>query len=92
MNLEKGLSYKVQDLSDRSFDLPMANVYYLYDPFTENTYKYIIKKIIAIGQKKKVSVVTKGNAWDWFFKVVKEESWNEPIELDSGNLCIFNSE
>lgn len=92
LNLEKGLSYKVQDLADRSFDLPIANVYYLYDPFTEDTYKYIIKKIIAIGQKQKVSVVTKGNARDWFFKVAKEESWKEPIELDGGNLCIFNSQ
>lgn len=92
LNLEKGLNYKVQDLSDRSFDLPIANVYYLYDPFTEDTYKYIIKKIIAVGQKQKVSVVTKGNARDWFFKVAKEESWKEPIKLDGGNLCIFNSQ
>lgn len=92
LNLEKRLCYKVQDLSDRSFDLPVANVYYLYDPFTEDTYKYIIKKIIAIGKKQKVSVVTKGNAREWFFKVGKEELWKEPIELDGGNLCIFNSQ
>ena len=80
-----------QDLSLKTFDVPEADVYYLYDPFSEETYKYVLDQIIEISKRREITVVTKGNARSWLTKISKELSWPNPTLVDEGNLCIFKT-
>lgn len=90
-DLKQSLSFKTQDLSLESFKIPDADFFSLYDPFTKETYEHVLTQIVEISKRKKVTVVTKGNASSWLKKIAKEESWLDPSLLDSGNLCIFRS-
>ena len=89
--LEESLRFKVQDLSLKSFSVPIADFYYLYDPFSEETYKYILDQIVRISQERDITIVTKGNARNWLVRIAKEHSWASPIYIDDSNLCIFRS-
>lgn len=91
LNLQEGLSFEVQDLSLESFTIPTADVYYLYDPFTEETYTHVLKQIVGVSQAQKVVVVTKGNARGWLMQIAHDNNWPEPLSIDEGNLCIFSS-
>jgi hypothetical protein len=89
--LESGLKFITQDLSLESFQIPMADVYYLYDPFTKDTYHYVLEQIVEISKVRRVTIVTKGNARGWFVDIAALNSWKEPELLDDGNLCVFRS-
>ncbi len=91
LELQESLSFEVQDLSLASFDIPEADIYYLYDPFTEETYHYVLKQIVEMSKKKKITVVTKGNANTWLTEIANENQWPAPLIIDEGNLCIFRS-
>ena len=91
LGLEKSLDFKTQDLSLESFRIPNADVYYMYDPFTKETYEYVLKQIVELSKIKKVVIVTKGNARSWLVDISKENSWPKPEFIDEGNLCIFSS-
>lgn len=93
-NFELGNTVKFfsQDLSDKNFIIPIADVYYMYDPFTEETYKLILAQLVLISRKQKVFIVTKGNARLWLKASEQQESnWTELVQLHGGNLCIFSS-
>lgn len=89
-----GLAEKVhfieQDLASREFEIPKADIYYLYDPFTAETYKYVFDQLKEIGRAKKIAVVTKGWASEWFSKAVDEGGWARNAH-DAGTLSIFRS-
>lgn len=91
LGLSESLDFKVQDLSLDSFKIPDADYFYLYDPFSEETYKYILDQIIEVSMRKKVTIVTKGNARGWLMDIAKKYSWPKPIHIDESNLCIFSS-
>jgi hypothetical protein len=92
LGLEKSLSFKVQDLSLEDFKIPQADVYYLYDPFTKETYHHVLNQILSISKTRKISIVTKGNARGWLMEIAKKNSWPDAAYLDGGNLCVFRSE
>ncbi len=91
LELSDSLEFKVQDLSEETFSLPEADIFYLYDPFNESTYKLMTSQILNISRRKKVTVVTKGNAKKWFRDTLATSDWEAPLEIDNGNLCIFTS-
>ncbi|MCR9204027.1 MAG: hypothetical protein NXH75_05595, partial [Halobacteriovoraceae bacterium] len=92
LNLDKSLIFLTQDLSLPDFRIPIANTYYLYDPFTYETYQSVLKQIVDISKTQKVKIITKGNARSWVSNLAKENNWPEPLILDEGNLCLFTTE
>jgi len=92
LKLQQNLNFKVQDLSLKSFKIPEADIYYLYDPFTKETYVHVLNQLIAMSKNRVVTIVTKGNGRSWLIEISKENSWPDPIIIDEGNLCIFKSE
>ncbi|MFG1492330.1 methyltransferase domain-containing protein [Halobacteriovorax sp. ZH4_bin.1] len=91
LGLEENLVFKVQDLSLKSFSIPIADIYYLYDPFSKETYEYVLKQILEISRQQEVTIVTKGNANIWLNILADENGWPSPTIVDEGNLCIFKS-
>tara|TARA_B100001971_G_scaffold84647_1_gene78118 strand:+ start:226030 stop:227058 length:1029 start_codon:yes stop_codon:yes gene_type:complete len=89
LEISKKCIFTTQDLSVEDFKLPFSDIYYLYDPFSEETYQYIISQISEYAKSRKVTIVTKGNARKWFLKLAKEKSWKEPLDIDASNLSIF---
>lgn len=90
--LNNYLQFKVQDLSLESFKIPDGDVYYLYDPFTKETYQSVLKQIVEVSRRRKITVVTKGNARSRLMEISEKNSWREPEIIDYGNLCIFESQ
>lgn len=89
--LQNKVEFFTQDLSLKSFVIPEAEVYYLYDPFSEETYAHVLNQLIAISRKRPITIVTKGNARKWLVNVAMLEGWSHIEEHDSGNLCFFRS-
>lgn len=89
--IQNNLKFFTQDLSDKEFILPVADIYYLYDPFTQETYDFILEQILALSKKQGIKVVTKGNARQQLIDIAKDNQWREPLLIDEGNLCIFQS-
>lgn len=92
LELEKSLLFVTQDLSLSDFYIPQADIFYLYDPFTEETYHFILKQIVELSQLQRVIVVTKGNARAWLERISSDNNWSSPVFIDESNLCIFDSE
>ncbi len=91
LSMEKHVHFLTQDLSLKEFQIPEAEIYYMYDPFSEDTYGHVLSQLIELAKHRKVMIVTKGNARGWLMDVVRQEGWGEPQEFDSGNLCLFVS-
>lgn len=91
LGLQGHVHFYTQDLSQKDFKIPEAEIYYMYDPFSEETYGHVLAQLIEISRHKKIFIATKGNARKWLLEVARKEGWSEPFELDSGNLCLFHS-
>ncbi|WP_413291842.1 SAM-dependent methyltransferase [Bdellovibrio sp. HCB185ZH] len=89
--IHEHVQFKIQDLSLEEFSIPEAEVYYLYDPFSEETYKHVLDQLIEISHRKSIVIVTKGNARKWLLDVAARENWSQPMQYDSGNLCVFRT-
>lgn len=89
LGLEGRLHFITQDLSLESFKIPDADIFYLYDPFTVETYQYVLSQLVALSEIKRISIVTKGNARSWLSDIAIKHGWESPIAIDEGNLCIF---
>lgn len=87
LEIERHVKFIAQDLSAEDFAIPAADVYYIYDSFTDPTYLHVLGQLEKICQKRKITVISKGNARQWF----KLPSWSAPQEFNGGNLCIFRS-
>lgn len=85
--LDQHVQFTMQDLSSPDFKIPLADTYYIFDAFTDATYKTIIEQLQALTEHKKITVVTKGNAKLWMSK----NYWSGPQEFNDGNLCFFRS-
>jgi hypothetical protein len=81
-----------QDLSDRSFRIPEADVYYMYDPFSQETYRYVFEQLREIGRRKPITVATKGRANDWFKNAIEGDLWSLDVTQDEGTMSLFRSQ
>lgn len=91
LDLDKHVHFLTQDLSDKNFRIPEADIYYMYDPFSVETYSHVLSQLVEIGRRRKITIATKGNARDWLLDIVRREGWIQLQELDGGNLCLFSS-
>lgn len=89
--MTKHVHFHTQDLSLKEFYIPEAEIYYMYDPFSEDTYGHVLSQLIEFSKHRKITIITKGNARGWLLDVVRKEGWLPPEEFDSGNLCLFAS-
>lgn len=89
--LSNHVSFFVQDLSLSSFKIPPATIYYLYDPFSDETYQHVFRQLIDISRQQKIFIATKGNTRQQLIGITKQENWKPPLEFDNGNLCLFES-
>jgi predicted RNA methylase len=85
------VSFITQDLAERSFQIPEADFYYMYDPFSQETYQHVFDQLMAIAQKSRVAIVTKGNAGAWIENALKGAGWTADRTGDTGTLGIFRS-
>lgn len=83
------VDFETQDLSH--FDLPRADVYYMYDPFSRETYAYVLNQLIAIGRTDPVTIITKGRANTWVRDALEEHGWSIDETCDSGTVWLFRS-
>jgi hypothetical protein len=89
--LQSCVQFLAQDLSSAEFQVPDADVYYLYDPFSEETYRYVLSQLVAISERKKIIIVTKGNARKWLDEIAGVMHWPQPKVYHTGNLCLYSS-
>lgn len=83
------VSFETQDLS--AFELPRADVYYMYDPFSRETYAHVLDQLIAFGRESSVTIITKGRANTWVRDALHEHGWSVDETCDSGTVCLFRS-
>lgn len=90
LGLGDQVQFYAQDLSLSSFVLPEADIFYMYDPFTWETYDLILKQIVQQSKSRKIQVVTKGHAYEWFEKNLSGQSQSSKIvAIDGGNLHLI---
>lgn len=90
-NMQDRVHFYHQDLSLNNFKIPEAEVYYMYDPFTDATYAHIIEQLNTIGAKKPIVIITKGNAREYFMTAIQRKHWSAPQVFHQGNFCLFRS-
>ncbi len=91
-HLESHVHFLAQDLAQKNFQIPEADIYYMYDPFSKETYEYVLAQLLTISKKRKISIATKGNARQKLMNLVQRHQWPTPEEFDSGNICLFHSQ
>lgn len=91
LGIDQHVSFRTQDLAASDFKIPVADVYYIYDSFSEATYKTVISQLVDIGRQRKITVVTKGNARQQLEAPDQKSNWSSPQQFDNGNLCFFRS-
>jgi Methyltransferase domain len=85
------VQFFTQDLSDRDFKIPVADVYYMFDPFNRETYAYVLDQLIEIGKSKSITIVTKGRANVWASDALKIAGWLTNDAMDLGAIQLFRS-
>ncbi|MCM2282009.1 MAG: class I SAM-dependent methyltransferase [Bdellovibrionaceae bacterium] len=85
------VKYHQQDLADPIFTIPPADIYYLFDPFTQDTYRHVFAQLKDLGRTRAVCVATKGFAQQWFAQAIDDANWEQPLVCDEGTLGIFRS-
>lgn len=90
LSMDKHVHFFTQDLAVKDFTIPDAETYYMYDPFTEETYNHILAQLNVIGARKKINVITSGSARHQLQKIEQKSRWSKPQEFD-GNFCLFRS-
>ena len=83
------IEFETRDLS--VFELPRGDVYYLYDPFSRDTYATILNQLIEIGSQQSVTIITKGRANTWVRDALNDRGWLIDDTCDSGTVCLFKS-
>ncbi len=80
-----------QNLNDATFQIPLANAYYMYDPFCAETYARVIYQLNTFSRDHAITVVTKADAGNWLLSLQSQGSWATPEKHDSGLLLMFRS-
>ena len=89
--IHERIRFETQDLADPNFKIPEADVYYMWDPFTKETYQYVLQQIKEQARTREVTVVAKGAAATWMEEIMREENWAANRTHDGGNLGVFTS-
>lgn len=89
--IDERIRFIQQDLGDPSFEIPAADAYYLYDPFSESTYRRVLERISALGQDRPTTVIAKAHARESFRQWTDRRQWAEEASLDEGTLVLFRS-
>lgn len=89
--LQEHVHFYTQDLAAKDFQIPEADIYYMYDPFSEETYSHVLSQLIEMSYRRKITIATKGNARGWLAEAARREGWSAAEEFDSGNLCLFHT-
>jgi hypothetical protein len=90
-NIANKVRFLCQDLSSPDFKIPIADVYYLFDPFTDETYQHVLTQLTEIAAQKKITIITKGNAKEHFMTKIQSKTWSKPQVFNQGNFCLFRS-
>lgn len=91
LDMQSHVHFYTQDLASLDFKVPEADIYYMYDPFTKETYKYVLDQLQEIGRHRKIAIATKGNARDWMDEFSNRAGWLPVEVLDGSNLCLYRS-
>jgi len=91
LNMSSHVHFLSQDLSAKDFLIPEAEVYYLFDPFNEETYAHVLNQLSIIAKNKKITIITKGNAKEHFINSAIKGVWSKPQVFEHGNFCLFRS-
>jgi len=89
--LQDRIAFEQRDLGSVEFKLPIADVYYMYDPFSPSTYLKILKQLNEMSFHHSIAVVTKADASSWFAKSMHDGNWSAVEFLDGGHLKMFRS-
>lgn len=93
--LRAGLGDRVQflqqDLSDLSFQIPAADAYYLYDPFSVSTYEHVFARLSQLGRERKTAIIAKAGAKDGFQRCMDSREWHPPEPIDEGTILLYRS-
>jgi hypothetical protein len=89
--LAERILFTEQNLADPAFRIPLADAYYMYDPFCAETYERVLRQLNAYSLEHAITVVTKAGAGGWFAQLQEQGSWAEPEPHDSGLLLMFRS-
>lgn len=90
-DLEKNVKFKTQDLGSIDFLIPEAEVYYMFDPFTDKTYSHILTQLSTIATKRKINIITSGKARHVMQELSQRGRWSAPQIFETGNFCLFRS-
>lgn len=91
LEMQSHVHFFAQDLAALDFKIPEADIYYMYDPFTKETYTYVLDQLQEIGRHRKITIATKGNAREWMDEFQNRAGWLPVDILDGGNLCLYRS-
>lgn len=89
MGIESRVRFVQQDLAVPDFKIPIADVYYMYDPFCVDTFRLVAGRLNQIAAEIPVAVVTKGDAGRLFLSQMTPGRWHEPEFYDYGNLLLI---
>lgn len=89
--VQEHVHFYTQDLSEQSFRIPDAEIYYMFDPFTRETYLHVLAQLVEVSRRQRIVIVTKGNARHWLQEIAATEGWPAGRSFDGGNLGIFCS-
>jgi SAM-dependent methyltransferase len=89
LGIDSRIQFYEQDLGAEGFQLPQADVFYLYDPFTSNVYEKVLRGLMHAAKYRSITVVTKGLAGGRFG--LAATGWSAPEYIDAGGLSIFRS-
>jgi len=80
-----------QDLSAAEFEIPTADAYYLYDPFSAPTYDRVFTRLTSIARRRPIAVIAKAGARETFQRFLEAKEWAAPEPIDEGTVLLFRS-
>lgn len=91
VGIDHHVEFICKDLSDKDFQIPSGDVFYLYDPFCAETYERVFAQLRMISKQKRITVVAKGRARSWVLSSLAEDSWSQIDSCDQGSVEIWQS-
>lgn len=85
------IKFLEQDLSAPDFQIPAADVYYLFDPFSDSTYHHVFARLAELGRQRKTTIIVKDGARENFQRWMRGDGWHAPEALDEGSILLFHS-
>ncbi|RZA05132.1 MAG: hypothetical protein EOP11_13480 [Proteobacteria bacterium] len=85
------VKFRQQDLGALNFEIPAADAYYLYDPFSAATYERVFTRLSELASFQKTTVIAKDGARGNFQRAMSAGAWHAPEVLDEGTILLFRS-